>query len=114
MGQRFDHVGHGDAPVLDQEQVLAVFVVGGRREVVRAHIDAGGRFVEVDHDKLVVHAHSHAVGAQRAGFALEGLRKILTKVGREYGRNLAIGKMDVQATSPLVGDAIDEDALFSW
>lgn len=46
-GQGLDHVGHRDAAVLYEKKVLAIFVVGRLREVVGAHVNAGGGFIEI-------------------------------------------------------------------
>ena len=71
--QRLDRVRDRDAPVADQEQILAVLLVGGNGEIVGAEIDARGRLVEVDHHELVVHAVAAAAGrllVERRGHVL--------------------------------------------
>ena len=68
--QRFHHVRDGYALVAEDDEVLAVLRVCGRREIVRAHIDPGGRLVEVDHDELMVHTRAEAAsrfGLERLG-----------------------------------------------
>src|SRR5580693_8977279 len=39
QAERLDHVGHRDAPVPDDHEVLAVLEIGGRGEIVRTEID---------------------------------------------------------------------------
>ncbi len=51
-----DDVGDSDAAVPNEQELLAVGSIRRRREIEAAHIDARGRLVEVDDDKLVVQA----------------------------------------------------------
>lgn len=58
--QRLHHVGRGDPPVTDDEEVLGILPVHRPGEVVRAKVDPSRRLVEVDHDEFVVHTSASA------------------------------------------------------
>lgn len=76
-----DHVGDRYAMVFDEHQVLAVLVVSRFRKVVGTHVNACFiRFVEIDNDKLMVHACAHAIGPQTGWLAFERLRQLTAEI----------------------------------
>ena len=83
------------------------FLSAGMEKLYEPEIDAGGRLVEIDDDELVV----HAVAAAARRLLGEWRGNVLVERGGEYGGDVAIRLLQVDAADLLVGDAVDEDIL---
>ena len=104
--QRLDGVGNRNAAVTDEQQIFSVPGIGGYGEIVGTEINACGRLVEIDNEKLVV----HAVAAAPSRFRLERLRDCFrSERRRKDRRHITVRFLQVDTANLPVGNAIDKE-----
>lgn len=103
--QRFNHVGDGNAAVPNQQEVFPILEVRRGGKIVRAEINPGAGFIEINDNELVVHANA----ATTCWFGGERFRDVFRQCGRKNGGDIAVRFLQIETADFAVGNAIHKD-----